>query len=273
MRMEDTYWLPQTQGQALFEDILWSKPEQRRLSGKLAVIGGNSHGFNSVSESYSAASKAGAGVIRTLLPDSLRRSVGKIWPECEFAPSTKIGSFSYKSLNDWLALSEWADAVLLSGDLTHNSETAILLERFLEKSTAKLTLATDAVDIIISTPSLIFDRSNLFIACDINQLQKLLTGIRFPTAATSNMTLRQLVDLLHSLTLSYPIGILILHDKQAYAALQGRVSTTPFNQLSLGIAAAAAAVWGMQQPTKRFEAITTALYELANSEQAQPDQA
>ena len=265
MSMEDTYWLPQTKGKALFDDLLWSKPEQRRLAGKLAVIGGNSHGFNSVSDCFVAASKAGAGVIRTLLPDSLSRSVSKIWPESEFAPSTKIGSFSSKALNDWLSLSDWADGILISGDLTHNSETAILLERYLEKSTANLTLVGDAIDIVNSTPALILERHNLFLGCEISQLQKLLIGIRFPMAAKSDMALRQLVDLMHSVTLSYSFGLITVHDNQAYASLGGRVSTTPLPNVSACQAAASSAVWIMQQPSRPFEAMTTALFELASS--------
>ena len=261
--MEDTYWLPQTVDKALFDDILWSKPEQKNQAGKLALIGGNSHGFNSVSEAYNSAVKAGVGVIRTFLPDSLSKTVSWIWPECEYSPSTKIGSFSSKSLNDWLALSDWADGVLISGDLTHNSETAILLERYLINSAVQLTLSGDAVDIINESPQQILDKNNLTLACEIAQLQKLLIGIRYPTAVKSTMALRQLVDLLHSLTLNYPFAVITTHDGQAYVALAGKVSTTPIKTASVCQAAAAATVWSLQHPAKKFDALTTAMFEIA----------
>lgn len=260
--MEDTYWLPQTNDKPLFDDILWSKPEQRSQSGKLAIIGGNINGFNSTSAIYAAAEQAGAGVIRALLPNSLTKTVSKLWPECEYSLSTKIGSFSSKSLNDWLSISEWSDGVIIGGDLTHNSETAILLERFIEKSTSTLTLVCDAIDIITDIPSTIFDRVNLTVAMDLKQLQKLLMAIRFPMPVKSTMTLRQLVGLLHSLTLNYGFSIVTTHENQAYIALNGIVSTTPIKTASIEPIAAYITVWRIHHPNKPLEAMTTGLYDL-----------
>ena len=157
----------------------------------------------------------------------------------------------------------WSDGIIIGGDLTHNSETAILLERYIEKSTNTLTLVCDAIDIITDIPSTIFDRHNLIVAMDIKQLQKLLMAMRFPMPVKSTMTLRQLVGLLHSLTLSYGFSIVTTHENQVYVALNGTVSTTPIKTASIESVAAYVTVWNIHHPNKPLKAMTTGLYDLS----------
>ena len=124
--------MKQTSGTSAFPDLHWSRPENRLHAGKLLVIGGNLHGFAAPAEAYSEADKAGAGAVRVLLPDATQKLIGKFVPEAEYAPSTPSGSFAQLSLNEWLISSSWADHVLLAGDLSRNSETAIVIEKFLD---------------------------------------------------------------------------------------------------------------------------------------------
>jgi NAD(P)H-hydrate repair Nnr-like enzyme with NAD(P)H-hydrate dehydratase domain len=119
-------WLRQTK-EPLFPDVLWSRPENKRHAGKLLIIGGHKQTFNAVSEAYSATLKAGIGIVRVILPDSLHKMLHAVFPDAEFASSTPVGSFSRLALDDLVLASEWADGVLLAGDFGHNSETAILL--------------------------------------------------------------------------------------------------------------------------------------------------
>ncbi len=261
--MENTYWHKQTSSQALYDDMLWNKPQQRTIAGKLAIIGGNVQGFNSVSLGYNYAQKAGIGVNRTLMPDSLKKVIGKSWPECEFSPSTKSGSFSSRSLDDWLSISEWADGVLISGDLGQNSETSILLEHYINKYSNRLSLAGDSINIALGSPLQLLEKNNLTLTVDLSQLQKFVTAIRFPSAVKSSMSLIQLVDLLHSLSQSYDIGLITFYERQAIVAHRGQVSSTaiPSDTSTLQLATVAS-VWQLQQPTKSFEAMTTAMFEL-----------
>src|SRR6185369_8603868 len=132
--MDRDYWLRQEAGKPLFPELEWSRPENRSQAGKLLIIGGNLHGFAAPAEAYAEATKAGIGTARVLLPDAVQKIVGRFLENGEFAPSTPSGSFSQKALNEWLIHSSWADGVLLAGDLGRNSETAIVLEKFLGKS-------------------------------------------------------------------------------------------------------------------------------------------
>src|ERR1700759_1177296 len=143
--MADTSWLKQT-SEPLFPNILWSRPENKRQAGKLLIIGGHKQSFSAVSRAYAAAQKAGAGTIRVVLPLSLQKTLGKSFPEAEFADSTAIGSFSRQALGLFLELSDWAEGVLLAGKFGQNSETAVLLENYVAKFAGQLTLAGDSLE-------------------------------------------------------------------------------------------------------------------------------
>ncbi|MCL4357369.1 hypothetical protein M1512_00525 [Patescibacteria group bacterium] len=262
--MDNTYFHRQTAGKPLFSDVIWSQPEQQSTAGKLAIIGGSGHGFYAVSRSYADASKTGIGSIRVLLPDVLKRTVSYLLPESEFAPSTKSGSLARSSLSILVELAAWADGVLFPGDLGKSSETAILMEHYLEKNTSLLSLAGDAISIIYDSPSLILDNDHLCLILDFNQLQKLLLNIRFPMAARSQMTIYQMAELLHALTLGYPWSVITEHENLFFVAYGGKVSATSKEDYTLAAAGVAASVWRLQQPTKTFEAESSGLYVLTN---------
>src|SRR5882762_3047468 len=107
--MTDTYWYKQTSEKPLYPDLLWSRPENKSQAGKLLIVGGNLHGFAAAGEAYTEAVKAGIGTARVLLPDSLQKTVGRVFEAGEYAPSTPSGSFSRKALAELLDMSGWSD--------------------------------------------------------------------------------------------------------------------------------------------------------------------
>ncbi|MBI1856731.1 hypothetical protein HY003_03405 [Candidatus Saccharibacteria bacterium] len=131
--MDLTYWHKQTMDAPLFPDLQWSRPEHKKHAGKLLIIGGNLHGFAAPAEAYIEANRAGVGLTRVLLPDAVKKIAGNILETVDYAPSTPSGSFSRQALADFIEQSAWADSVLLVGDFGRNSETAILLEKFMSK--------------------------------------------------------------------------------------------------------------------------------------------
>ncbi|HVX48210.1 MAG TPA: hypothetical protein VHA05_02525 [Candidatus Saccharimonadales bacterium] len=260
--MDRSYWHKQAVGQPLFPDLVWSRPENKRQAGKLLIIGGNAHGFAAPAEAYAAAEKAGAGAVRVALPDSLQKTVGQGFPAGEFAPSTPSGSFSKRALGELLDMSQWADAVLLAGDFGHNSETAILLEKFAQEYEGLLAITQDAVDYFTSASQSLIQRPNTLLALSFAQLQKLAAGAHFTTPFTFDMDLLRLVDTLHRFTLAYAPHIIVKHLPTMFVAANGQVSTTKLTE-DLEIwrvsTAASAAVWWLQNPGKPFEALTTSL--------------
>ena len=98
----------QTKSNPLFEDLLWSRPENKQHAGKLLIIGGNKFSFNSPAEAYNEAERAGAGAIRVILPDSLRTTISKIFPAADFAQSNPSGGFSNAALAEIIEQMDWA---------------------------------------------------------------------------------------------------------------------------------------------------------------------
>ena len=129
--MTSTYWQKQIDA-PLYPDIMWSRPESAAGAGKLAVIGGDSHGFGAPGIAWNVANSSGVGVCKVLLPDAVKKVVKGILPDADFAPSTPSGSFSKKALDELLSIASWSDATLLAGDIGRNSETAIALEQFVK---------------------------------------------------------------------------------------------------------------------------------------------
>lgn len=260
--MDRQYWLKQQPEKPLFADLLWSRPENKLHAGKLLVVGGNAHGFAAAAEAYAEASKAGIGTARVLLPDSLQKTVGRIFEAGEYAPSTPSGSFSQKALAEVLDMASWADGVLLAGDLGRNSETAIMIEHLTDKYKGQLTLTKDAADYVITAPGPLMVRPNTTLVLSFGQLQKLATGARFTRAFTTDMDLLHLVENLHEFTTRYDITIITRCNGNILVATKGQVSTTrvPDEPRVWRLKTAThAAVWWLQNPGKTFEALTTSL--------------
>lgn len=251
-------WLKQTSDQPAFPDVLWSRPVNKRHAGKLLIIGGHSQSFAEPSRAYAAAAKAGAGHVRVILPDKLQKTLGGAFPEAEFAASTPIGSFSRPALDLWLDLADWADGVLLAGGLSKNSETAILLESFVEKYAGQLSLTGDSLDYFLQKPDQIINRENTLLIGDLGQLQKLAQP---KVAIKQTADLVQILDVLSNWSSDISAAMTTGVANQIIVADKGAISTTPAenNRVEPELAAYAS-VWLMQQPEQAFEALTTSIY-------------
>lgn len=259
-KMANTYWYKQEKD-PLFEDLAWSKPENKFHAGKLLIIGGSSHGFNEPAEAFAAANEAGIGVVKVLLPDIVKSLMPKETIESiEFIPSLKNGGFASTSVAEMLDNANWADAVLLAGGVGRNSETAITLESFIKAYKDKLTITQDALDMFLANPEVLLNRSETLIVASFGQLQKLLQNFKQTSAITSSMTLLNFVENLHNLTELIPAKIMTSHQRIILVADNGKVSSTKNNDdvWRVKLAAKAAVLW-LQNPSKSFEAITTSL--------------
>lgn len=253
--MENTSWLRQSRDKPAFPDVLWSRPENRRHTGKLMIAGGHAQSFSAPSKALLAASKAGAGTVRVLLPNSLQKTVGKAFPEAEFAASTPIGSFSRQALEPFLDLASWSDAVLLAGDFGKNSETAILLDDFIGRYTGGLSLYGDSIDYFISSPNKLNERESTVVIATFSQLQKLAAPY---AVLRQTADLAQIINVLSDWSSLIKLEVITEHSGQIIVSCAGRVSTTP-GAFDSDLAAYAS-VWRLQQPEKPFEALTTAVY-------------
>lgn len=263
--MDDLTYLKQEKDKPLFEDLLWSRPENRALAGRLLIIGGNVQGFRAPATAYSLATEAGVGSIRVLLPDSLRKLVEKHIDSAVFASSNGSGSFSRTALASSLEQASWADLVLLAGDFGRNSETAILLETFINKYSGPLVITGDTISALLTNTQLLVDRQDTLLALNLDNLQKLITNIKYPKAVISSISLLQLIYLLKELTTKFKFSVITNHKQQIIVAVNGNVSVTKIDGSDDGYSlklASYSSTWWIQNLTKMFEAITTAIYEL-----------
>lgn len=257
-----SYWRTQSRTKPLFPDIEWSKPEQRALSGRLGIIGGNKLGFAGVAESYSTALASGVGTVRILLPDVLRKAIPPSITDVIFGATTPSGSLAKDAASDMRALGAWADEVLLVGDAGRNSETAIVYEDFLHDYTGLLTITRDAIDLIKNSTQAIVERPDTLLVVSFAQLQKLFQAVYYPKMLTFSMQLASLVEVVHKFTITYPVGIIVLHKEYLLIARGGEVTTTEWqNPMAIwrGSVATIAASYWLWNPQKLLEATTASI--------------
>jgi len=258
--MINSYWRKQTNDDPIFQDILWSRPQTKNGSGKLAIVGGDSHGFGAPGTAWNTALQSGVGVCKVLLPDAVKKVVKGIMPDADFAPSTPSGSFSKKALSEMMSIGHWADLSLLAGDIGRNSETAILLENFLEKYPGLLTIAQDGVDYFKETPLQIVDRADTLIVLSLSQLQKIFISTPTITPVTFSMSTPQLAEALHDYTAHHPACIVTVHNDLIFVAHDGNVVTQKHEDKIWRVSTAArASVFWLQNPKAIFEATVSSL--------------
>ena len=253
------YWHKQTADKPLYPDIEWSKPQQRSKSGKLGIIGGNKLGFISVADSYTTALETGAGEVRILLPDVLKKSIPITMSDVIFGSTNPSGGLAKNALTEMKALGDWASGILLIGDSGKNSETAILYDDFIDKYTGPLTITRDAIDLLKNSTSTLVDRPDTLLITSFAQLQKIFQSVYYPKILTFSMQLTNLVEALHKFTITYPISISVFHQNTLLFASDGEVTTTPYNvptKIWRGTTATVAAVYWMWSPTTVLESTT-----------------
>lgn len=243
----------------LFPNLLWSRPETKHGAGKLLVIGGQAQEFNHVAESYAAAEKAGAGIVRVIMPESTRKYTSML-PNIEYAPANPSGSFARKALTELLDASQWSDMVLLSGNLGKNSETSLLLESLLHKYTGPCVISSDTLTSLSMSARTLFKRENTILVVEYSDLRKFGIELALEEPVTSTMTNTVLARVLREITEHFAASLVIRSEQFTWTSHQGNVAASKPKDESISTVAAAVSVWAMQHPNKLFEAITTAAY-------------
>jgi hypothetical protein len=224
------YWLKQTPDRPVFPDIEWSKPERRQARGKLLLVGGSALGFVTVGRTFKTALAAGAGQVKVVLPDRLKKDLPPDFTEGIFLPTNPGGGFSKDGLGQLTAAAEWSDGILLIGDSGQNSQTAVLFEQLISQTDRTVTVARDAIDLLRHVSETLVKRENTHLTLSFAQLQKLFGAVYYPKILTFSMQLTQLVEALHKFTISYPLSLTSFHQNHLIAASAGQVVTMPFNQ-------------------------------------------
>lgn len=233
------YWEKQGSG-SLFPEVDLERPEQRRLAGKILVIGGNKNAFFTVANAMRVADEIGAGEVRVLMPNSVKGQVPST-PEVYFAPAEKgSGGFGKEALSEMLLQADWADTIALIGDVGKNAETTVVLADFLRRCTKPVFITRDAVDAVISEAADwgMLREAETCLLLTMSQLQKMMRTMYYPKIITLSMPTNQLIETLHKFTLSYGMVVATYHNEQIIVAQRGNVITqaisdTDWTQLTL----------------------------------------
>lgn len=258
----NSFWQIQSATKPLFPDIEWSKPEQKSHAGKLTIIGGNKLGFTAVSDAYGLANELGAGQIRAVLPDALKKSFPVSVSDALFIASNISGGFSKDAIPEIISAANWADVVLLVGDMGRNSETAMACERLLDKFSGHLVVTRDAIELFKPVAERLVNREKTTIVASFAQVQKLFQSVYYPRILSFSMQLMQFVDALHKFTITYPVTLVTFHQNHLVVAYGGNVVTEEFDEpmaIWRGLTATKAACYLLWSPDKPLEAIATSM--------------
>lgn len=257
--MNQEYWQQQADD-PLFPNMLWTRPETKQGAGKLLIIGGQAQEFIHVAESFAQSEAAGAGTVRVLMPDSTRK-LTKMLPNIEYASSNTSGSFAKSALAELLDASQWADGVLLAGDLGKNSETSLMLESYIGTYRALLVISGAALISVIMPAKDLFKREQTILVINFAQLQKFAIELGLQTPLTSHTTNPVFAGLLHEITRDYEVTLVVEREKIIWNTSNGRVaSTLQVGENTTGLLVATTSVWSIQNQSKLFEAGGMATY-------------
>jgi hypothetical protein len=173
-------------------------------------------------------------------------------------PSSESGSFAEsQELIDVFAT---ADYNLVLGDLSRNSVTGRAVASAC-RSAEKMTLITrDSVDLLADNmPERWLMNENIVVMASVAQLAKLLRAVYYPKMLLMSASLVQVVEVLHKFTLSYPVGVVTLHNGQVVVAHSGTVKAVElsgYSPLAFWSGEVAARVVGMNlyNPNQFIEA-------------------
>ena len=203
-----------------YEDLKWNVPERKQ--GIVNVIGGNAQRFrDEVKVAEFLSGTYPVETVRLILPDALKGKLPEM-PNFTFLPSSDSGSFteSQKLIDVFNA----ADYNLVLGDLSRNAVTGRAVASAC-RGAEKMTLVTrDAVDLLADNmPERWLMNENIVVMASVTQLTKLLRAVYYPKMLLMSSSLMRVAEVLHKFTLSYPVGVVTLHNGQILVSKDGIV--------------------------------------------------
>jgi len=225
------------------------------------MVGGHKGSVAHLQVSYQIAAASGIGALTFLLPDSLRPMLGTI-PEISFGPSTHSGSLAKKALAELIELSSHADTTLMGIDASNNSETAILLESFVGHYNGPLVVVDGALEVLATNPEIFAHRPQTLLILTMQQLFKLAGKLQLPLHIKPDSGLSGKVEIVSDLYGILKIDIALI-GPEIIVKVGDDVSITPLQHQPanlLAIAYGVLAVFYTQNPTARYQGLTTGAF-------------
>ena len=248
-----------------YEDLKWNIPERKQ--GTVNVIGGNGSSFRTeVKVAEYIGGTYPVEMVRVVVPDALKGKLPDL-PNFTFLPSNESESFAEsQELIDVFGASGFN---LVIGDLSRNAVTGRAVASAVKNSEKMVLLTRDCVDLLTENmPDRWLMNENVIIMASVAQLQKLLRAVYYPKMLLMSSSLVQVAEVLHKFTLSYPVGVVTLHNEQVLVARNGIVKAfgldkTGYSPMAFWSGEAAGKIVGMNlyNPSKFIEASVCAIFQ------------
>lgn len=252
----------------LFPKILWNRPVGSNRAGRLLLIGGHGQEFNAIQNVYAAAQAAEVGSCQVVLPDSLQRLLPADGG-FTFVPSTNSGSIGKAATAQILHLASDADAIGLGASLSSNSETAGAVESILTKSGRSLVLFDEVFNLMKFHPELLVGENRLIIAT-MPQLFKLAGYLKLGVTIADSGVVGK-VDIVGKLAEQTQSQFMIF-GTELIAAAEGKISVTDWVPVPATVLFGVTSVLWLQNPSKPYEALTTAAHLIATASRELPEE-
>ena len=259
------YWNKKGNESKAASDLSWNFPEQKQ--GTVSIIGGNREAFSTEVKIADCLIKHFPMIkeVKNILPDTLKKKLPP-FENFNFCPSTETGSLTPS--NELTASIVGSGMVIISGDLSKNSLTAIAVSRLVQFADEAMPfiLTRDTVDLVKNEAFNFIERDGIFLIASLVQLQKLLRALFYPRPILLSSPIFPVIETLHKFTLSYPVSLITFHDGKIICANHGDVTTidiatTNFTPISLwsGDLAAHLAAFAMFNPKNPLESMVAAV--------------
>jgi NAD(P)H-hydrate repair Nnr-like enzyme with NAD(P)H-hydrate dehydratase domain len=246
----------------LFPKLLWNRPVSKSGAGRLLVIGGHRDEFNDIQAVYQLALAGGIGAVHVVMPDSLRKLLGDV-PDMSFVPASPSGSLSKSSLGEILHLAQDYDAIALGANLSNNSESAILAESILNKYSGPLIAFDECLRALKHQIAALTDRPHTLIVASMTEIFGIANNMHLPLNIKDGGAINKL-EIMEEVAEQGSADYLLIGRDMVVSSEQKLSLTTAVSSMNFfaNASMAIASVFWTQNPSKPFEALTTAAYVL-----------
>ena len=260
--MASLNWQKQTLDTPLYEDIIWEKPENKLISGRFLIVGGNAHEFASSAQIFESLKKAGAFNIFLALPDVLKKIINSLDLAVSYLPSNPSGSIGLNAVAELIDLDNNSDIVILAQDLGKNSETTLCMDHFLNKNKSLICLTSENIDLIenIENP----DYKKMLLVTNFSDLQKLLIK-KFNVLIKNSDELFVTLNKLYEINVKFPLNLICIHEENIIVVADQKISTTNIRTKHLNLVevlSAYGSFYFVNNQNKIYQALTSAVFEV-----------
>ena len=190
-------WQKQTT-KPLFPKVIWAMPQRQDQTARILVIGGNRESIKAPLAIHAALGPVFKQV-SIVLPDIFQKQF-KGGDGLIFCPSNQSGSLASRSLKILQQACSRHDCLLLAGDLTHNSQTTLLIDELLRSTELPTIASGDIADWLL--PQVDHHQKRLVLIAPPSRLQSCLSGSQASQTYKPDLSLHLFAQLLMSLPAS-----------------------------------------------------------------------